>query len=85
MNELLGLMSIKELSLSAVLIGMAVAVITDKLVWHTRLKAAEKRADKWERIAIDALTTGAQAGVTAAEVAAGVVSALPDPSAEKVT
>ena len=63
----------------AVLCVMALLVITDKLVWHTRLKRAQDRADKWERIAIEALTTGAQAGVKAAEVTVDVVSAMPDP------
>lgn len=82
MNELLGLMSPKELSLTAVLVGVAIAVITDKLVWHTRLKSAEKRADRWERVALEALQSGAQAGVKAAEVAVGVVAALPDPQGE---
>lgn len=83
MNEFFGLISPKELSLTAVLVGVAIAVITDKLVWHTRLKAAEKRADRWERIALNALTAGAQAGVMAAEVAADVVSAFPDPQRDQ--
>lgn len=60
--------------------AVAFAVITDKLVWHTRLKKAEARADRWESIALDALTAGAQAGVRAAEVTADVVSSFPDPS-----
>lgn len=64
----------------AVLAAIALAVITDKLVWHTRLQAANQRAERWERIALDALTTSAQAGVKAAEVTVDVVSALPDPS-----
>ncbi len=58
---------------------VALAVITDKLVWHTRLKAAEERAQRWEKIAVDALL-GAQAGVKAAEVVADIVSSLPDPA-----
>lgn len=58
---------------------IAVLVITNKLVWHTRLKAAENRADRWETIALEALTAGAQAGVKAAEVTVDVVSAMPDP------
>lgn len=60
-------------------------VITDKLVWHTRLKRANDRADKWERVALDALVLGAQAGVKAAEVTADVVSALPDPTRPRET
>lgn len=63
-----------------VIIIVAVGVITDKLVWHTRLKKAEKRADRWESIALEALTAGAQAGVKAAEIAVDVVSAIPSPT-----
>ena len=72
-----------RLTAVAVLSLVALAVITDKLVWHTRLKNAEARADRWERIALDALSAGAQAGVKAAEVTADVVSALPDPVLEQ--
>jgi hypothetical protein len=72
-----------KVSTFAVLVVMALAVITDKLVWHTRLKKAEDRADRWEQIALEALTAGAQAGVKAAEVAVGVVSAIPDPQGER--
>lgn len=64
----------------SVLVMVALCVITDKLVWHTRLKKAEARADRWEKVALEALTAGAQAGVKAAEVTADVVSAMPDPS-----
>jgi phage shock protein A len=64
----------------ATVMAFALAVITDKLVWHTRLKKAEARADRWEQIALDALTAGAQAGVAAAEMTVDVVSALPDPN-----
>lgn len=67
----------------AILGLIAVLVITDKLVWHTRLKRAEDRADKWETIALDAMRSGAAAGVKAAEVAVGVVSAIPDPQGDR--
>jgi len=56
-----------------------VLAITDKLVWHTRLRRAEARADRWEDIALRALSAGAEAGVKAAEVTVDVVSAMPDP------
>ena len=62
----------------ATLIVVAVLVITDKLVWHTRHKAAVKRAERWEAIALDLLVS-AKAGVVAAEVTANVVAGLPDP------
>lgn len=71
-----------NLSTMVILAAVALSVITDKLVWHTRLKKAEARADRWEAIALDALTAGAQAGVKAAEVTADVVSALPDPTGQ---
>lgn len=79
-----------KISAVMILTAVAVSVITDKLVWHTRLKrveeeaakrisAAESRADRWERVALEALQAGALAGVRAAETAVDVVSALPDP------
>lgn len=71
-----------NLTAVGVLILVALLVITDKLVWHTRLKAARIRADRWEKVALDALMSGAQAGVKAAEVTVDVVSAMPDPSKE---
>lgn len=62
----------------ATIIVVAVLVITDKLVWHTRHKAVIKRAERWENIALDLLVS-AKAGVAAAEVTANVVAGLPDP------
>lgn len=64
----------------SILTLVALAVITDKLVWHKRLEKADARADRWEAIALEALTKGAEAGVRAAEVAVDAVSAIPDPS-----
>jgi len=64
---------------AAIVVAFALAVITDKLVWHTRLKTANDRADRWEKIALEALTAGAQAGIRAAEVTVDVVGSLPDP------
>lgn len=83
MDALFSLAALDRAGLVGVLMIVALGVITDKLVWHTRLKAAEERADRWESIALDALSVGAKAGVKAAEVAADVVSALPDPGKEK--
>jgi len=79
-----GLVSAVDKAGSVVVLAIiAIAVITDKLVWHTRLKKAEARADRWEHIALDALAGPAQAGVRAAEVAVGVVSNIPDPQGER--
>lgn len=77
--DLFNAVSLDKVGSVAVLLTVAIAVITDKLVWHTRLKRAEERAERWERVAIEALTAGAQAGVKAAEVTVDVVSAIPDP------
>lgn len=74
---------LNRLTAVSILAVVALAVITDKLVWHTRLKEAEERADRWEKVALEALTAGAQAGVKAAEVAVGVVSAIPDPEKDR--
>lgn len=70
---------LNQVSIAIVLALVALAVITDKLVWHKRLKNAEARADRWERVALEALTSGALAGVRAAEAAVTVVSNIPDP------
>lgn len=89
--DLISLDMLDKLSAVVILCAVALSVITDKLVWHTRLKAvekqaaealdrSEKRADRWEQVALEALTAGAQAGVKAAETAVTVVSALPDPA-----
>ena len=81
--EYLTIDSIDRLGTVGVLIGIALLVITDKLVWHTRLKRVIARADKWEAIALAALRSDAQAGVQAAETAVSVVAALPDPQGDR--
>lgn len=75
--------ALDRIGVVTVLILIALATITDKLVWHTRLKAANQRADRWEKVAIDALTGAAQASVKAAETTLTVVSALPDPTKDR--
>lgn len=72
-----------KLGTVVILTAVAISVITDKLVWHTRLRRAEDRAARWEKVAIEALTAGAQAGVRAAEVTVDVVSAMPDPTRDR--
>lgn len=82
MIELFGFqIDLDRLGVVTTLSLFAIAVITDKLVWHRRLAREIERADRWESIALEALSSGAQAGVNAAEVAASVVAALPDPAA----
>ena len=81
--DFLTTLDLDNISVTVVLGTLALAIITDKLVWHTRLTRSEERADKWEAIALNALAIGAQAGVTAAEVAIGVVSSIPDPQGDR--
>lgn len=68
-----------DITAVGVFITFATLVITDRLVWHTRLRSAEDRADRWEKVALDALGTGGHAGVRAAEVSNEVLSRLPSP------
>lgn len=75
--------TLDNISVSATFVLVAILIITEKLVWHTRLKKAEERADRWERIALDAMKMGALAGVRVAEVAVDVVSAIPDPARDQ--
>lgn len=80
MDELLSWAALDNLTTVGVVVAMAILVITDKLIWHKRLAASEARADRWETIALEALTSGAKAGVSAAETTADIVSALPAPT-----
>lgn len=75
--------NLDNLTGTAALVAIALAVITDKLVWHTRLAKSEARADRWEAAALAAMQAGAKAGVTAAEVAVGIVSSIPDPQGDR--
>ena len=83
MDALVDFAVLDRLTAVVVLAIVAISVITDKLVWHKRLEAAEARADRWEAIALDALKAGAEAGVKAAEVTVDVVSAIPDPAGDR--
>lgn len=81
--EFLSLDALDRLGAVAALGLIAFLVITNKLVWHTRLTEVQERADRWEAVALEALTVGARAGVRAAEVTMGIVSALPDPQRDR--
>lgn len=83
MEQFLGaLPTLDRLGSVATFILFAALVITNKLIWYTRYEKLEKDRDKWQHIAISALTGPAQAGVRAAEVAVGVVQAIPDPQGD---
>lgn len=74
---------VDTISAVGITLAVAIAIITDKLVWHTRLKKAEARAEKWEQVALAALGLGARVGVQAAEAAVEVVQNIPDPGHPK--
>lgn len=80
MTDWLPLDALDKVGAIGVILFVCGLVITDRLVWHTRLKSAEARADRWERLALEAMRTGTQAGVRTAEVATEVLSRIPEPS-----
>lgn len=68
----------------ATIVIVAWLVITDKLVWHTRLRRAEERGDRWEAATLRAMGS-AQASVLAAEVTADILAAMPDPARDEAS
>ncbi len=80
--EWAGISSVGQLSTPAVLAVIALLVITDKLVWHTRLRRAEQRVEKLEGMLLSALGV-AERTTVGAEVAHKVIGHLPDPGKEK--
>lgn len=68
-----------NLPAAGVVIVMGLLVITDKLVWHTRLRRVEAERDRWQGVALKALGIADQLTVHA-EVASEVLTRLPDPA-----
>ena len=66
---------------AGVLILIAVLVITDKLVWHQRLRRVEQERDHWRGVALTALGVADKMTVQG-EVTAEVLTRLPDPGAQ---
>lgn len=77
---MIGGIPVMEFTGPAALAMMSLLVITDKLIWHTRLSKAEAQRDKWEQVALRALGVADKMTIHA-EVANEIVSKLPDPSA----
>lgn len=69
---------LNDLTGPAALVLVAMLVITRRLVWHTDLTKAEKRADRWEGIALDALSAAEKLTVHA-EVTNEVLTKIPTP------
>lgn len=57
-------------------------LLTDKLIWHTRLRKAEADRDRWQGVALNALGVADKLTVQG-EVTTKIVAALPDPAARK--
>lgn len=65
------------------LLGLAVLlVLTDRLVWHTRLTKLEAERDRWQDTALRALGVADKLTVQG-EVTTALVASLPDPAARK--
>lgn len=82
MDQILAVLPLLDrLGAVATVLLFAWLVFSERLISRKRFDKMQEDRDKWQNIAIKALTGPAQAGVLAAEVAATVVSNLPDPQA----
>lgn len=79
MSEWFTAASLTELSGTAVLAAVALLVITDKLVWHKRLKAEQDARKRWEEIALRSLGVTEKLTVQS-ELTNDVLTRLPDPA-----
>lgn len=86
MSEFLPLLN--SVSIVTTWTAVAVLVITRRLIWykdHLReLARAEKRADRWEGVALQLLGVSEKLTVSA-EVVSAVLAKLPDPGADDET
>lgn len=73
---------ITDLGTPAVLAVIALLVITDKLVWHTRLKTSEARVQRLEEMLWASIGV-AERATAGAEVTSDVLSKLPGPGARE--
>ena len=76
--------SLTDLSAGTFVALIVVLLLSDRLVWHTRLKKIEKERDRWEGIALTALGVADKLTVQA-EVTNEVLTRLPDPVLEAST
>lgn len=71
---------IVDTTATGLLVLVFLSVLTDRLVWHTRLKEIKADRDSWKRIALDALGV-ADKMTTQGEVTTAIVASMPDPMA----
>lgn len=74
----IALPSLTDLSSGTFVALIILLLLSDRLVWHTRLKKAEQERDRWEGIALKALGVADKLTVHA-EVTNEVLTRLPDP------
>lgn len=72
--------ALDQVGAAAVLCFVALLVITDKLIWHKRLRSVEAERDQWRGVALHALGVADKMTVHG-EVATEVLQRLPDPGA----
>lgn len=84
MGELLDTFGLtpRDAGLGSIVLLVVLLILTDKLVWHKRLRESEKRVAKWEGIALTALGVADKLTVHA-EVTNEVLTRLPDPAKEE--
>lgn len=68
-----------DVGATGLLVLVFLAVLTDRLVWHTRLRAVERERDEWKAHALNALGVADKLTVQG-EVTTALVQALPDPA-----
>lgn len=66
----------------AALVMIALMVITDKLIWHTRLEKCERDRQRWEDMALGMLGVAEKLTVQA-EVTNEVLSVIPVPEPQR--
>lgn len=84
MGELLDTFGLtaSDAGLGTIVVLIVLLILTDKLVWHKRLRVMEARVEKWEGIALAALGVADKLTVQA-EVTNEVLTRLPDPAAQE--
>jgi hypothetical protein len=75
------LSGLADLSGPAVLSALALLAITDKIVWHTRLRRIEAERDHWRDMALRLLGVSETLTVQG-EVTNDLLTKLPDPAKE---
>lgn len=71
-----------DLGATGLLVLVFLSVLTDKLIWHTRLAKVERERDEWKAHALRALGVADKLTVQG-EVTTALVAQLPDPGARK--